>query len=254
MRRLIAVSNRVADPTSEAQSGGLAVAIGDALVQSSGTWFGWDGTTIEDDQQPELQVAEHGNVRLATMPIRNCDFRDYYLGFSNKVLWPAFHYRLDLIDAGAGYAEAYFRVNREMAERLAPHVERGDLVWVHDYHLIPLGRELRMLGVAERIGFFLHIPFPPPDIFLAVPEHQVLAECLFSYDVVGFQTSIDTANFIRYVLEQAGGQDLGGGQVRAFGRVLKVATFPIGIDVEKFHAHANNQRADELIRRLQRHG
>ncbi len=252
MNRLIVVSNRVADLEKTVQSGGLAVALGDALREARGVWFGWDGK-IRDDATPYgVEIMQHGSVRTATVPLTAREYEDYYVGFSNNILWPAFHYRLDLAKVDPSFVEGYRRVNRRFASSLSALLEPDDLVWVHDYHLIPLAAELRALDVRQRIGFFLHIPFPPPDIFLAVPEHEWLARALFSYDVLGFQTKSDKSNFLRYATEQIDGELLGESQVRAFGRTITVDSFPIGIDVDAFYAMAHTQQADEQIERLQR--
>ncbi|MEO1544953.1 MAG: trehalose-6-phosphate synthase, partial [Pseudomonadota bacterium] len=239
MSRLIVASNRVADVEKAVQSGGLAVALTDALNERQGLWFGWDGTVLGDDEkQPGISIAKHGNVRTATIPLSQRDYDEYYVGFSNNVLWPSFHYRLDLGRIDAKSIDGYRRVNQQFAQSLAALLEPDDIIWVHDYHLIPLAAELRALGVRQRIGFFLHIPFPPPDIFLAVPEQEWLARALFSYDLVGFQTSVDTGNFRRFITEHVGGEEVDGDRVSAFVGTTIVKAFPIGIDTDAFHAMA----------------
>ena len=252
MSRLIVASNRVADLDKAVQSGGLAVALADALHERRGVWFGWDGKVVNDGLQPGLNLTQHGPVRLATLPLTQRDYDEYYLGFSNNVLWPSFHYRLDLGRIDPKSIDGYRRVNQHFARSLAALLEPDDLIWVHDYHLIPLAAELRALGVKQRIGFFLHIPFPPPDIFLAVPEQEWLARTLFSYDVIGFQTSVDTSNFRRYIIEHVGGEEISEDRVRAFGRTTTVKAFPIGIDVEAFYNMAHTETAEEQIMRLHR--
>ena len=166
------------------------------------------------------------------------------------MLWPSFHYRLGLLDYESSSIEGYRRVNAMMADHLAKMIAPTDLVWVHDYHVIPLAAELRARGVTSRIGFFLHIPFPPPDVLVAVPDHAWLVETLFAYDVVGFQTSWDATNFQRYVLEQADGVLKAGGQISAFGRTIVARSFPIGIDADAFKDMAHTPEADASIRLL----
>jgi trehalose 6-phosphate synthase len=252
MSRLIVASNRVVDLEKSVQSGGLAVALGDALQQGRGVWFGWDGTTVDEETPMGLRLAQHGNMRTATVPLSRRDYEEYYLGFSNKVLWPTFHYRLDLGQFETAFLEGYKRVNQRMALQLGALLEPDDLVWVHDYHLIPFADELRAQGCRQKIGFFLHIPFPPPDIFIAVPEHGWLARTLFAYDVVGFQTSGDAANFVRYVIDHCGGEALDGDHVRCFDRTIKACAFPIGIDAEAVYEMAHTPEAEAHISRLQR--
>lgn len=250
MSRLIVVSNRVADLEKAAQSGGLAVALGDALQQLGGLWFGWDGNIVAEGVPLALNVSKQGSVTTATMPLSQKDYEQYYLGFANRVLWPVLHYRLDLAAHEGCFVEGYRRVNARFADSIIGLVAPGDLIWVHDYHLFPLATELRLRGLSERIGFFLHVPFPPPEIILAVPEHEWLVRTFFSYDVVGFQTANDVSNFRRYVVGQAGGTAGPNGQTTAFGRTITVRSFPIGIDADAFAEMARTPEAEARIQRL----
>jgi len=252
MSRLVVVSNRVADVSKAVQSGGLAVALADALKQRRGLWFGWDGNVVPEDTPFGITITQNEQVRTVTVPLTQEDYDQYYTGFCNNVLWPSFHYRLDLGIIDPRSFEGYRRVNQRFAKSLAALLEPDDLVWVHDYHLIPLAAELRALGVTQRIGFFLHIPFPPSDIFLAVPEQQWLANALFCYDVVGFQTTMDANNFRRYIVDHLGGEEVDDSRLRAFDRTTIVKAFPIGIDVDHFYAMAHTPKADAEIVRLQR--
>ncbi len=253
LSRLVIVSNRVADLEKQAQSGGLAVALGDALRSIGGVWFGWDGNIVEEDGLPLVKTETvQNNVTIATISMTERDYQEYYLGFANKVLWPVFHYRLDLSQFEPAYFEGYKRVNRTFATALAPLLRPDDVVWAHDYHLTSFAYELRALGAKQRLGFFLHIPFPPPELFQAIPSHDWLIKALFQFDVVGFQTSNDVNNFRRFVTELAQGRVHGDGRVEAFGRTIVAATFPIGIDVEEFAATAQTSAAASQIERLNR--
>jgi len=238
MSRLVVVSNRVADPRKSAAAGGLAVALGDALSANGGLWFGWSGTVVEDGTPGEGEVhTQHaGNVTLVTVDLCKEDHDSYYLGYSNGVLWPVFHYRLDLADFDAGYIGGYRRVNQLLARKLLPLLQPDDMIWVHDYHLIPMAAELRAMGCRNRIGFFLHIPLPPPLILAAVPQHEWLIRSLFAYDLVGFQSQADVDHFSRYVGQEVGAEKLDQHQFRAFGRKVQAQAFPIGIDVDEFEA------------------
>jgi trehalose 6-phosphate synthase len=252
MSRLVVVSNRVADVTKAVQAGGLAVALADALKERRGIWFGWDGTVVPDGTPIGITITHNEQVRTVTVPLTQRDYDEYYTGCCNNILWPAFHYRLDLAVIDSNSIETYRRVNKSFAKQIAALLEPDDIIWVHDYHLIPLASELRDLGITQKIGFFLHIPFPPADIFLAVPEEQWLASSLFCYDLVGFQTTIDVANFRRYLLDHAGGEKLENGRIRAFGGETVIKEFPIGIDVDAFHDMAYTPKAEEEIERMQR--
>lgn len=254
MSRLIVVSNRVADPSAGPQSGGLAVAVGAALQDGNGLWFGWNGEIVEDDaiDRAGVNLERSGNVTVATVPLSERDYENYYLGYANRVLWPVFHYRLDLAEFDNAALSGYKAVNQRFAKSIAALVDPADVIWIHDYHLIPLAAELRKLGVDNRIGFFLHIPFPPPEMVSAVPEHDWLFDTLFAYDVVGFQTEQDAANFRRYADET----DAGAGPLthpfRNSGRMTDIRAFPIGIDVDAFTAMAKTDEAVKRIARLVR--
>ncbi|MFT4266047.1 MAG: alpha,alpha-trehalose-phosphate synthase (UDP-forming) [Xenophilus sp.] len=244
MPRLVVISNRVADPRKPA-AGGLAVAVGEALQKSGGLWFGWSGHVVEDGPtgEGELHRQQAGKVTLATLDLAREDHDSYYLGYSNKVLWPVFHDRLDLADFEAGFVNGYRRVNQLFARKLLPLLKEDDVLWVHDYHLIPLAAELRAMGCRQRIGFFLHIPLPPQIIMAAIPQHTWLMRSLFAYDLVGFQARQDVQHFEHYVLHEAHGESLGGGLFRAWGQTVRASAFPIGIDVDEFETLARARDA-----------
>jgi trehalose 6-phosphate synthase len=250
--RLVIVSNRVADLENQAQSGGLAVGLGDAIKTVGGVWFGWDGNILDEGAHSSVTETRRGNVTVATIPMSARDYEEYYLGFANKVLWPVCHYRLDLVEFEPAYFEGYKRVNRTFAAALEPMLRAGDLIWVHDYHLMSLAAELRARGVTQRAGFFLHIPFPPPELLQAIPAHDWLVQALFDFDVIGFQTSNDVQNFGRFVAAHAGGELHEDGRITAFGRTVVAKAFPIGIDVDEFAAAAQTKEAASQIERLNR--
>lgn len=237
--RLVVVSNRLADPRRPA-AGGLAVAVGEALATSGGLWFGWSGKTLEGAARgsAELHLQSAGRVTLATMDLAREDVASYYDGYANRVLWPVFHNRLDLAQFDDGHFEGYRRVNRLFAQRLKSLLRDDDVIWVHDYHLIPLAAELRALGCEQRIGFFLHIPLPPPLVLAAIPAHDWLIRSLFAYDLVGLQSELDVEHFARYVQAEASAEPSGADHYRAFGRMVCARAFPIGIDIDEFMALA----------------
>ncbi|AET89716.1 alpha,alpha-trehalose-phosphate synthase (UDP-forming) [Burkholderia sp. YI23] len=244
MSRLIIVSNRVA-PISEGgpAAGGLAVGVYDALKETGGMWFGWSGDVLMSTPE-DIKLEEHGPVTFATIGLVRRDYDQYYRGFSNATLWPAFHYRPDLIEFDRHEYDGYCRVNRWLAAQLAPLLKPDDVIWVHDYHLIPFAQALRALGVKNRIGFFLHIPFPAPQILLAVPRHRELVEALCAFDLLGFQTEPDLRAFCEYIETEAGGalQRVGAKpvEVRAFGRTLRAAAYPIGVYPDEIAALAKD--------------
>jgi trehalose 6-phosphate synthase len=194
--RLIVVSNRVSIPYSatEPAAGGLAVAMDAVLKARGGLWFGWSGKTGEESGS-DPQCRTFGSLTYAVYDLSRRDAEQYYCGFANRTLWPICHYRLDLADLSECNAAAYFRVNEQFARQLRKILHRDDIIWVHDYHLIPLRQYLRQLGCTNRIGFFLHIPWPGPAVASGLPTYQRLLRSFGAYDVIGFQTQGDADNF-----------------------------------------------------------
>ena len=232
MSRLVVVSNRVA-PTrpggGTGAEGGLAVAMQGALRDRGGVWFGWSGKTTPQASGP-ADIVEVGGVSYATVDLAQQDHDEYYTGFANSVLWPLFHNRIDLTDFTRRDRAGYERVNAMFATKLLPLIQSDDVVWVHDYHFIPLGESLRHAGCRQKIGFFLHIPWPPMQILLALPNHLGLVKQLCTYDMIGFQTQTDLRAFLDYIEQEVGGEVLSGGRIKAFGRTPVVKAFPISID------------------------
>ena len=187
-----------------------------------------------DELRTTPDLTELGGTTIATLPLSAREHDEYYTGYSNNVLWPVFHSRLDIAQFEAGYYQRYLDVNKRFAQALRPLLKPDDTIWVHDYHMIPLGMELRALGVTNPIGFFLHIPVPPAQTFLAIPEHRELARGLASYDLIGLQTKVDVGNLIDYLQDGVFGRILQDGRIRAFDRELSIASFPVGIDVDYF--------------------
>lgn len=251
MSRLVVVSNRVADPR-KAAAGGLAVALAEALHNGGGLWFGTSGQVVEPAAggiagEAKVHLQRAGPVMLATLALSRADHDAHYLGYSNGVLWPVFHYRLDLADFDAADIEGYRRVNRLFAHKLLPMLLPDDVIWVHDYHLIPLAAELRAAGCTQRIGFFLHIPLPPPLILAAIPQHAWLMRALFAYDLVGFQAQADVEHFARYVRNEGRAEQRHDDVFHAFGRSVRARAFPIGIDVDEFEALLQGSDAQDTL-------
>ncbi|EJF91247.1 alpha,alpha-trehalose-phosphate synthase (UDP-forming) [Bartonella tamiae] len=236
MSRLIVVSNRVPLPnkSGEIPAGGLAVGLHGALQERGGLWMGWSGKTLQTDKKPEITMLEKGNISYALIDLSRQDVDEYYAGFANGMLWPLCHYRIDLIDYARQDMSGYFRVNRLFAEQIAPLIEADDIIWVHDYHLIPLASELRQKGISNPIGFFFHIPWPPPDVFFTLPVYEVLLRGLSTFDVVGFQTDFDVENFKQCLLRESVGEDLKNGYFHAYHQRFFVGAFPIGINIQDF--------------------
>jgi trehalose 6-phosphate synthase len=235
LSRLIVVSNRVSSPEPEGRGaqGGLAMAISAALREYSGVWFGWSGQ-VAAAFTGQISIQRIGGVTVATTDLEEQDVQEYYNGYANRTLWPLFHYHIGLTAYDRSFGSGYARANARFAETLFPLIQPDDLIWVQDYHLIPFGRELRERGVANAIGFFLHIPWPAGELIVTLPKHRELVEALFHYDVIGFQTAEWCEAFQRYVVREAGGEILPDGRLKAFGRTVLAHAFPIGIDPKGF--------------------
>jgi trehalose 6-phosphate synthase len=249
--RLIIASNRTASPGTQ-RAGGLAVALAEALAErGGGVWFGWSGETVERETRGVRLFAE-GNVDFALADLTDAEYEGYYLGYANRALWPVFHYRVDLAHFDENDFETYEQVNRRFGRLLAQFTRPDDTVWVHDYHFLLMGQEMRASGWDGRMGFFLHIPFPAPEVFTALPQHQRLARGLCAFDLVGFQTERDTANFRRYLVESASGQLLEDGRIEIYDRVVRAETFSIGVDVDEIERLAEAEEARDAAARLGR--
>jgi len=228
----------------------LEVALREALAQRGGMWFGWSGEVSEEPESGPKMVRS-GRVQYATLNLSTEEHEGFYTGFSNSTLWPLFHYRIGLIDFHRSAFRAYRRVNARFAAALAPLLQPDDVVWVHDYHFIPLGSELRALGLRNRVGFFLHIPFPAKEVLAALPAHEQLVEALCAYDLIGFQTAGDLGAFTRFVADEGGGSvDPENGIISAYGRITRAAAYPIGIETEAFAALAATEARSEEAERL----
>lgn len=237
MSRLVVVSNRVALP-DQSRAGGLAVGIEAALREHGGVWFGWSGRNAREESGA-VNEYQDGAIRYVTIDLSRRDVADYYNGFSNRTLWPLLHFRLDLVDYDRQTRAGYRRVNALFAERLLPLLKDDDVVWIHDYHLIPLAHMLRERGVGCRIGFFLHVPMPSSDLVSALPDHARLFSALFACDLVGFQTARDADRFRTYARLFGGARVIEGGMLEFVdGRRVRVGAFPIGIDTARITAQS----------------
>lgn len=250
MSRLIVISNRVSAATGgeAGAQGGLSVALTSALRESGGLWFGWSGEVTE---QFTGQISFHreDGVTTATVDLEEQDVEEYYNGYANRTLWPLFHYRIDLAEYERGFAFGYQRANERFAETVMPLIEPDDMVWVQDYHMIPLGQELRKRGCKNRIGFFLHTPWPPRRLLLTLPEASDLVATLFAYDVIGFHTDEWLQSFVDFVVLESGGA-FKDGVLHLEGRQIRLITCPIGIDSDEFATLAKGEEAQKTFHQM----
>src|SRR3954452_8002377 len=248
--RLVVISNRVPVPTASGApaAGGLAVALDSALKAHGGLWFGWSGKT-NDMPESATSLRTFGSVSYAVADLSRRDLEEFYHGFANRALWPICHYRLDLAEYSAQHTAGFFRVNGSFARRLGKLLDEGDAIWVHDYHLIPLARALRDMGFSNRLGFFLHVPWPPSDVASGLPAYEELLRSFAAYDLVGFQTELDAKNFIDCIEKSGSGRALGDGWCEAFGRRFRVGAFPISIDTGAFAEEARLAEHNTVVKR-----
>jgi trehalose 6-phosphate synthase len=237
--RLVCVSNRITLPRKTAAAGGLAVGVLAAMRVEGGLWFGWSGDVAAEPAAQPAIVSRDG-IDYATIDLTQTQYDRYYRGFCNTTLWPLFHYLTDRFRYDHEWHEGYRDVNRRFAERLLPLLRPDDRIWVHDYHLIPLARELRALGARQRIGFFLHIPFPHLEVLRLLPPYADLVRNLAQYDLIGFQTAADEQSFHAGL---AGVFPEGAPQV-------KTGSFPIGVDVDGVIAEASAAMRTEPVKRM----
>ncbi|MBL7120034.1 MAG: trehalose-6-phosphate synthase [Dehalococcoidia bacterium] len=262
--RLIIVSNRlpinlvwedVGGWKAQPSLGGLVTALTPILRERGGLWVGWPGISEDVDLgEATARVGEGIGCELRPVMLTEEEINQYYLGFSNEIIWPLFHDLQNLCNFAPAYWKMYQAVNHKFADVVARDVRKNDYVWVHDYHLMLMAKELRRMSVDCGVGFFLHIPFPPLDIFMKLPWRYQILEALLEYDLLGFQTARDRSNFI-HCLEalSKGYRHDARRQVFAVavpGREVKIGSFPISIDFDGFVREASDSlvanRAKEL--------
>jgi trehalose 6-phosphate synthase len=267
-KRLVIVSNRLPVVLTENKdggwsiapgSGGLVTALAPVLKDRGGVWIGWPGVEIGNDEELEaLLESTTGNQGYTFSPVSLTreDVEGYYYGFANQILWPLFHDLQTRCNFSPAYWRAYLRVNAKFAGKVADYInDDDDYIWVHDYHLMCLGRELRNIGVHSKIGYFLHTPFPPLDLFLKLPWRFQILENLLAYDVLGFQTQRDRRNFVQCV--HAMFSDV---RIKGRSRILsttindrriKIGNFPISIDYDEFAQKATDRDVKKRLAELQ---
>lgn len=261
-QRLVVVSNRLPislkrtrqgyDVTSG--KGGLVTALAPVLRDRGGDWVGWSGT-YGDDVQPHLdEYADSAGYNLHAVTLTEEEVAGFYKGFSNEVLWPLFHDLPTVCDFQPDFFRQYMKVNEKFAQMVAEKSNGNSYVWVHDYHLIHLALCLKEKGVDRRCGFFLHIPFPPPDIFLRLPWRKQIIEALLQFDLVGFQTFRDRRNFVQCVQMLTRSVKVSGRgpvvKANVGDRQVSIGYFPISIDFHDFQDRARTRKAADLANQV----
>ncbi|HET6372831.1 MAG TPA: trehalose-6-phosphate synthase [Candidatus Polarisedimenticolia bacterium] len=241
MSRLVVVSNRL--PTlrrsgsveeAEAPVGGLASALLGVLRRSpGGLWFGWNGKILEAGRPARPSLRTAGDFDQVGVPLTRLELQNYYLGYCNQTLWPLLHCFQDRVRIRLRQELVYRQVQGHFAASLLPYLRQDDVVWVHDYHLMLLGRELRRMGWTGRIGFFLHTPFPPHDLWQILPAPRDTLEALLDYDVIGFHVQAFLDNYVSCCRRELQAT-LRGSTLTAGGRSQRADVYPVGIEPAAF--------------------
>jgi trehalose 6-phosphate synthase len=266
-RRLIIVSNRLPVVVKKGvknryelsqAAGGLVTAMTPVLKRDGGVWIGWAGNFLEENIDVEellRQEMEDLNYRYRSVDINLNDYELYYKGFSNEVLWPLFHNVSVYCNFDANYYEAFKKVNQKFAQTIMSELIDNDFIWVHDYHLINTGKELREKGVKNTIAFFLHIPFPPADTFNRIPWRLEIIDAMLSYDLIGFQTENDKKNFLEVVASLIEDAAIDQKEEEIATIVIqkeehKVGAFPVSIDYDEFSNQAKSEEVSKMTEEL----
>jgi len=260
-QRLVIVSNRLPVVMTQRQgmwtatpgAGGLVTALAPVLRDRGGVWIGWPGTTAEATDGLRGAIADAvGDTGYDLVPvfIDEQEKELFYRVFSNEVVWPLFHDMTSRCRFDPDAWGVYSAVNARFAEVITTSARPHDFVWIHDYHLMRVAGFLRRAGVEQRLGFFLHIPFPPVDVFMKLPWRRELLLDLLQFDLIGFQAQRDRRHFARAVSALL--PDLAtvrtAGQRTAIscgGRQVHAGAFPIGIDAAGFSRDAARQDVAE---------
>ncbi len=227
-------------------SGGLVTALAPVLRDRGGVWIGWPGITGAVDISDQLSFASNtAGFSMKPVHLEEEDVRRYYIGLSNEVLWPLFHDLQSYCNFDPSYWQAYMDINARFAQVIGENAGPEDFIWVHDYHLLCTASELNKIGITANTGFFLHIPFPPLDIFTNLPWRTEILHSMLDYDIIGFQTLRDRRNFIQCLRTFVDDISIEGkGQILTAtvgGRSIRIGYFPISIDYNEFSQMAGTR-------------
>jgi trehalose 6-phosphate synthase/phosphatase len=265
-QRLIVVSNRLPYVLEKQEgdewslqpgSGGLVTALLPVLRDRGGIWIGWPGTTEDVPEISDMfrRASRRAGYMLEPVALTSEEVEAYYYGYSNETIWPLFHDLQSSAVFDPKYWQCYEHVNRKFAGALLSHCRADDFVWVHDYQLMDVARHVQETICLANLAFFLHIPFPAPDIYMKLPERHTLLTSLLAYDLVGFQTQRDRRNFIqcvRTLMKNARVRVEGNLHVvRTEDREMRVGSFPIGIDAASLATRAAAPEVQNRVRAVQ---
>jgi len=266
MNRLIIVSNRLPFALDSAGEdlwtvtpavGGLVSAVEPVLRERGGTWIGWPGITGEIPNEPLTEATRDAGYKVVPVALSETERDEFYYGYSNEVIWPLFHDLQNFCNFEPAYWQAYKQVNKRYADAIIRNARPDDFIWVHDYHLMYVAQALRERTAPQQLSaltFFLHIPFPPYDIFAKLPQQRRLLRALLQFDLLGLQTRRDVRNFlqcVRRVMPDAEVLSRGETHVIQFEkRKIRVGHFPIGIDFDSFENGAKSEAVAQRSRQL----
>jgi len=259
MSKTIIVSNRL--PVSlrhrkgkfefKPSAGGLATGLGSIYKEGENIWIGWPGNTVEDPEQRAEIILELHELKMAPVFLTKEDVEEFYEGFSNETLWPAFHYFTQYMVYNPVHWEAYVRVNEKFCEAILKKAGPEDTIWVHDYQLLLLPKMLREKLPNATIAFFQHIPFPSYEIIRMIPWREQLLEGMVGADLIGFHTYDDMRHFLSAV-GRITGLSSESGYLQAENRIINVDSFPMGIDYDKFANQAKSRKTQGIVREFRK--
>lgn len=243
MQKILIVSNRlpleinlVKESISiKPSAGGLVTGIGSIYKSFESMWIGWPGIVdeeINDKIRPDIISAIRKEKCLPVF-INKKDMDLYYFGFSNKIIWPLFHYFTQFVEYNKDFWNSYIQVNKKFAEVILENIEGIDKIWIHDYHLLLLPKLIKEKHKEISIGFFLHIPFPSYEVFRVLPWREQIIEGMLGADLIGFHTYDYERHFLSCVRRLLG-QEIFINQINLENRIVKVDAFPMGIDYDKY--------------------
>ena len=266
MNRLIIVSNRLPFALDSAGEdlwtvtpavGGLVSAVEPILRERGGTWIGWPGIPGKIPQGPLAEATRDAGYNVVPVALSETERNEFYYGYSNEVIWPLFHDLQNFCNFEPAYWPAYKQVNERYADAIIRNARPDDFIWVHDYHLMYVAQVLRERSTSQNLSaltFFLHIPFPPYDIFSKLPQQRRLLHALLQFDLLGLQTRRDVRNFlqcVRRVMPDAKVLSRGETHVIRFEkRKIQLGHFPIGIDFDSFESGAKSEAVTQRSQQL----
>lgn len=259
MSKTIIVSNRL--PVSlrhrhgkfefKPSAGGLATGLDSIYTQGNNIWIGWPGNSVEDKVQQQEVVETLQDLKMAPVFLTKLDVEEFYEGFSNSMLWPAFHYFTQYMVYNPKFWEAYIRVNQKFCDAILEKADPNDTIWVHDYQLLLLPQMLREALPFATIAFFQHIPFPSYEIVRMIPWRKELLEGMCGADLIGFHTYDDMRHFLSAV-GRITGRSNESGYIQTESRIINVDAFSMGIDYEKFANQAKSKKTINIVKKFRK--